>query len=252
MNCWICGAEADSREHLFKKSDLRRYFGRFDQRAPIYMHGADAASVPIKGPDANAVKLPARLCKRCNSAGSARYDIAWERFSEYVDEVAKHYVGYPPARINLRRALKPKELLQAASASLQLYVVKHGGSIIAVNRPEHPLLRSFAAHFKSGVPHPDVYVAVRWIIEHPTQVVAQITRIEAFEDEAGAVGYMTWAYRLNRAVIQVYYCPDRRKIVPPVWHPRDTTRFIAVVPGRSVSEGMTHFRKVAPSTPEQL
>ncbi len=67
MKCWICGSDADSREHLIKASDLKAVFGVITQKKPIYTHTKLQKNQPIGGSTSDKLKYGARICARCNS-----------------------------------------------------------------------------------------------------------------------------------------------------------------------------------------
>jgi hypothetical protein len=247
MNCWICGALADSKEHLFKRSDLVAAFGRFDQRRPLYMHSIDSSNVPVKGPNADILKMEPVICQSCNNALSAPYDRAWEAMVSYLLEQNVH--GYLPSRLQLARVYGNSALdIADGLARLQLYAIKHGGCVIAEADPNCPLLTSFAAHLKSGQPHPNVFLRFAWLADvGQAHEIVQMTQVEAFTAERG-IAYLTWAYRLRHAFVQVYYCRARSEVVPLVSHPEDGARLIAFQSVVDVSEGLTHFRPVRSHT----
>lgn len=83
--CWWCGRDADSGEHKYKGTDLVRAFGS----GPWRNHAAVVQVVgerqrDLQSPGAQRLKFSKVLCGECNSARSQRFDLAYERFSNYV------------------------------------------------------------------------------------------------------------------------------------------------------------------------
>jgi hypothetical protein len=83
--CWWCENEADSREHIFKKSDLKRIYGNTSythEFAPIIDDGINQRKV--QGPNSRFVKWQANLCSNCNNAKSSSFDKAYDEFIKNV------------------------------------------------------------------------------------------------------------------------------------------------------------------------
>lgn len=84
--CWWCGAEADSREHKIKQTDLRRIQGT-DQF--IYWGTGNGPLKALPNSKVREVKFPKSLCKQCNNVRSRRLDAAYDTFSAYTWENAR-------------------------------------------------------------------------------------------------------------------------------------------------------------------
>ena len=84
--CWWCGAPADSREHKFKRSELRMNNGRGqwrDDGAVVHVRHGEEPKL-IQGPDASSAKFRPSMCKSCNNARSQPFDRAYDGFIEFV------------------------------------------------------------------------------------------------------------------------------------------------------------------------
>jgi hypothetical protein len=82
--CWICGNPADSREHKFKKSDVSlssKSWAPSDQ--PYFVSGGIWRR--IQGPDSQLVKFEKVLCQKCNTTRTQPFDLAYERFADWVN-----------------------------------------------------------------------------------------------------------------------------------------------------------------------
>lgn len=80
-NCWWCKDKANSREHIFKKSDLKRVFGSTlnpPTSSQIIEDGIRQRRV--QGPDSRFVKWEANLCSKCNNSKSSPFDRAYDEF----------------------------------------------------------------------------------------------------------------------------------------------------------------------------
>ena len=84
MDCWICGAPANSGEHKIKQSDLRSALRKPSQAQPVYYHDKSTTNRPLGGYDRNFLKSSTFLCARCNNEVTQPYDRAWETLSEVL------------------------------------------------------------------------------------------------------------------------------------------------------------------------
>ncbi|MCK4841114.1 MAG: hypothetical protein KAT04_04440 [Methylococcales bacterium] len=86
MICWMCNHSlANSREHIFKKSDLTRVFGK----GPFKGHNAvshfkNGNENHIQGADSKKLKYKSSLCEACNTTVTQPFDRAYDKFINYV------------------------------------------------------------------------------------------------------------------------------------------------------------------------
>jgi len=85
IHCWICGEEADSREHRIKRSDIKQILGEASQSKPIYVHDDKQRNKKIQSTNAKIFKGEKDLCAKCNNELTQPYDKAWERLSSYLN-----------------------------------------------------------------------------------------------------------------------------------------------------------------------
>jgi hypothetical protein len=82
--CWMCGAPADSSEHIFKARDLRRIFDEdgyaFDD-LPFHFHAGGHDRIP--GPKSKRMTFPRLICTACNGNRSSDFDRAYDRLSDW-------------------------------------------------------------------------------------------------------------------------------------------------------------------------
>lgn len=82
--CWMCGAPADSREHIFKARDLKRFFDE-DGYAPeaLPFHFSVGGHRRIPGPKSDRMKFPSIICRRCNNERTSKFDKAYDELSDW-------------------------------------------------------------------------------------------------------------------------------------------------------------------------
>lgn len=89
--CWMCGREANSREHRYKKTDLKRLFSPKNKHTPysskdlpLSVSFAEGAGTEfIKGPDASNQKYPPMICLECNNRRTQGMDNAYDKLSTW-------------------------------------------------------------------------------------------------------------------------------------------------------------------------
>lgn len=81
-NCWICGDIADSEEHKFKASDLKRYHGK--KMNAFYIKGNEAIKLD-SFKDKN-LKFDKVICTNCNNNLTRPHDDAYDKFVKYCTE----------------------------------------------------------------------------------------------------------------------------------------------------------------------
>jgi hypothetical protein len=85
--CWICGSEADSSEHVFKKTDLIRAYGKGPYRGPSGIaHVREGVQRLVQGPNSKNVKYKRILCRSCNTTFSQPFDKAYDTFVRWLDQ----------------------------------------------------------------------------------------------------------------------------------------------------------------------
>lgn len=191
MDCWICGAEGTTGEHLVKASDLRSFFGAFSQKSPLYFHTKGKKNIPVGSLKSDRFKSKAKICNTCNSATTQPYDEAWRQFSTYLR--ANFSQLRKSGRIDLSKVFPGstrKSLLY-----VHLYFVKLFGCLIV----EHQVpidISPFATALKTATPHKDIYLAFGPNQYPPKHKFAGLTPVEAVNKNGAAV-FATWFYILG-------------------------------------------------------
>mgnify|MGYP007011822093 CR=1 FL=1 len=77
-DCWICGNIANSKEHKFKASDIKRVLGKkFDA---YFVH---ENATQIKSYKDRLLKFPEIICEECNVTRTREHDDAYDIFINY-------------------------------------------------------------------------------------------------------------------------------------------------------------------------
>lgn len=84
--CWWCGNIADSREHKYKSSDIKREFGRHSykgEKAVARIFDNVDQGDYVQGASSDVLKFGFTICKSCNSERSRYMDKAYDDFISY-------------------------------------------------------------------------------------------------------------------------------------------------------------------------
>lgn len=105
VTCWWCKERpADSKEHKFKASDLRRVMFKDDPAAIVWMDD-NGTRRDVKGCNAinrdrhRVLKFEPSLCEKCNNEHSQVFDLSYDKFAEYIATTPeihdRGYVSFP-------------------------------------------------------------------------------------------------------------------------------------------------------------
>lgn len=89
--CWICGNTADSREHRYKNSELKRAFPKLSKDQDflgiaLNISFSSGNAYWVKGHDENSQKYPRLICTPCNNTKTQPMDDAYEALSKWCWE----------------------------------------------------------------------------------------------------------------------------------------------------------------------
>lgn len=95
--CWICGCQANSREHVIKKSDIVRAYGRKLMNKAV--HVKNNVQHLLQSPNSTYIKYDASLCHNCNTTVTQPFDRAYDRFIDYIhnnedDILRKRFIDF--------------------------------------------------------------------------------------------------------------------------------------------------------------
>lgn len=218
MDCWICGAEADTGEHMIKVTDLHDLFGHTTTHTPLYRTIDKGRSEKVQGKNSSTLKFQTRLCAQCNNTRTQQHDRSWEAFASFLK--------------NRPEPIRPGEVFRPASAfsgglragllGVHLYFCKLTGCL--VHDSDVPLeTDSLAAAILGNFPHPNIYLSFLAVTSRRLQSWAMVTPVQAvFVNEALMV--TQWFYFVGRIGVHITYAthihpPDRANL----WHPGSTS-----------------------------
>lgn len=226
MECWICGSDADTGEHLIKASDLKSLFGHITQKRPIYFHTAAKRNLPIRGIRSDKLKFAAPICSFCNNGRTQPHDRAWELLSEYLRN------RIPPIEngtlIRLERAFPGA--VKRSMLAVHLFFIKQFGCLIA----EHSIpldITKFAEAIIKQTPHPKVHLRFVTGLQDPRHKLVSRSDIHTAVLPDGTIAYATWFYIVDRIAVNVIYAEpmERRTALVHSWHPSTINKRIRIV-----------------------
>jgi hypothetical protein len=131
--CWMCGGVADTREHKFKRSDLRRTPLGSAPKQAVFL--SEQGFKPLQGPNSKLVKFGKVLCSQCNSSRTQPYDSAYDRLSTWLAQEGDDFLN--------RREMDFQEIYghdyKIGVNNLLRYFVKHLGCRIADSKLPVPV-----------------------------------------------------------------------------------------------------------------
>ncbi len=215
--CWICGATADSAEHMVKASDFRSVFGRITQSSPAYRQSKMQKNQPIRGAKAEILKFSPSLCGHCNNTLTQPHDRAWQTLSESVR-------GARPAlaagsRIPLSRIFPGT--VKESMLGVHLYFLK----LLGCHAVEHniPLpLNRFAMCLQASVPNQALRLVFVGVPAGSYRDKIQVGAIETL-NIGGKTVSAAWFYRVETLCVFASYCePGHPRLTRDRgWHPSD-------------------------------
>jgi hypothetical protein len=212
MNCWICNNPADSGEHRVKASDLKMLFSNVSQKSPIYTKNPQGQVIQIGSLKSKKLKWNARLCHKCNTTRTQRYDFAWQTLSDYLQRESRN----PKARIKLKKVFPGSAT--SSMLDVHLFFVKMFGCIIA----EHDIpinLSTFSNSLLNRVAHPHVRLGFG-ILSSWNKNKAFITPVNAVNVK-NVVEFASWYYMVRKVFIDVVYSTQEKyiQVASDTWHP---------------------------------
>ena len=231
MKCWICGADALSREHRTKASDIRALFGDVSQHAPLYLHIGDRKNIKIQSVNSDKLKFEKRLCSTCNNARTQPHDMAWQKLSEHLRSRKPPTV--PGTVINLGKVF-PGEVSKSM-LYVHLYFLKVFGCLASDSDAPLPVSEFGESILKSQA-HPHVHIAFAMQLVPPLRKATAITPIPAMIVEQSGhkpvVAYASWIYHVNGMNAVILYAHPNEPEPPGLtsyWHPSTVTKHLRMV-----------------------
>ncbi len=222
MQCWICGRDADSGEHLIKASDLKLIFGKVRQDKLLYMHTDAQRNIRVAGLQSDKLKYERVICRDCNSNRTQRSDKAWELLSRLL----QNRTPVIKAGSCVRLAKVFPGTINKSMTLVQLFFVKQFGCLISENNIPLDTV-SFREAIINVKPHPEVYLRFLTGLEDRQIRLLSRSPVNAIEKD-GKVCFASWIYMVDRIAVNVVYAGNEefKKNLRGAFHPLHGTRVI--------------------------
>jgi hypothetical protein len=215
--CWICSRnEANSGEHMTKRSDLAAVLGSPTQERPFYFHDLERPNKLVKSLDAKILKAPIRICHQCNTARTQPHDRAWEHMSDQLR--SRHLVIDRWVRANrifgydTRRRMIDVHLFFLKLFGCMLCEVRADGHDVPID------IAPFSKSIMGGRPHPEVHLQFGMC-----DGTVGRSNLHCWKTEHGSV-LAGWLYELDSIAVSVLFTQagrwDHRA---DLWHPQSHT-----------------------------
>lgn len=222
--CWICGALADSAEHMVKASDIRSQFGRVTNKTPLFRHSSLDRNIMVPGVNTDKLKFKPSLCQHCNNARTQPYDKAWETLAKAVT------LAKPPLKGGGTLPLVQIFGIQSSDSMLKvhLYFLKLLGCYSVEYGIPLPI-NHFAVCILNETPQPDLYLSFVVYPKLPAKNKIVIGHVNALQTGERIVS-ANWFYALGNFAVHVAYVePGRLKLHSyNQWHPSMGTRRVSL------------------------
>jgi hypothetical protein len=201
LNCWICGAKANSGEHKIKKSDLKVQYPEVSQKQPIYHKVNDDVKRPIGSIKAEGFKYPKSICSSCNGAKTQSHDLSWEKLSNFLSSHTTEIQGENV--IDLTDVFESN--LNENILNIQLYFAKLFGCKIVESGREFDLAEMSNA-IRSNSEIPSLYIKLRYSENGKSKSYIASSDFEALIFDNGEFGYIHFYYTIGVFTVEILYC----------------------------------------------
>ncbi len=205
-DCWICGAHADSGEHMIKKTDLQRAVsGTVNQKTPIYHRVSGIKKRPIGSLKAEALKFEKSICATCNGALTQPHDYSWDILSSFlagnVVEVGEE--------IDLTTVYGEK--IEEHVLNVHLFFCKIFGC--AVQDAQLKLdLSNLANSILTQSYCPDLYIKIRRSDNGKSTSYCALSDIQVFTLKDGTMKYAHLFYTVGNYSVDIVYSTDTTEL----------------------------------------
>lgn len=210
--CWICGAEADSREHIVKRSDLRALFS--DHRR-LYVYRGRNRPLFAQGTGSDLLKYGKTLCSICNNSRTQPHDRAWGSLSRFIQ--AQEHGLNAGDRINFANVFPVKT--RAQMVNTHLFFVKLFGCLVVQSGA--PLDVGPMAHaIRTGTSHSKIWIRFRPAFVPNGFSIMGRSHLETTWKN-GRVVHAAWTYELGFVAVDIMFLEsgeDRQNLIG-AWHP---------------------------------
>lgn len=135
MLCWICGADADSGEHIHKQTDVRLVFGKgpYAKGQRLQKTSEDGDKKVIQSETSDHLKYQRILCSCCNNTRTKPYDEAYTEFMAFIHGHAKEVLRNEKISLKLvygkETKKKSKLLYKYYAKAFGCKLAEHGISV---------------------------------------------------------------------------------------------------------------------------
>lgn len=221
MDCWICGAPANSGEHKIKQSDLRSVLRKPSQAHPVYYHDKSTKNRPLGGYDRKFLKSSTFLCAKCNNEVTQPYDRAWETLSEALRTLKPPLKPGDLVRVNRIFPHETREKMRF----VQLFFTKLSGCHLMAGNLKFDQA-SLSDSILRGQVNPYIYLKFGTSTENLIGMT-DLPVAKFVTDDSCA--FAVWFYCIGTLAVQVMYAVkgENRDGLINAWHPSlGTTRLL--------------------------
>jgi hypothetical protein len=219
--CWICRVnDANSGEHMMKKSDLRDVLGKPTQAAPFYFHKPGLEGKAVGSLDADILKSSAPMCAQCNNARTQPHDRAWEAMSRWFTRRRSPLKKDDVVRGNRIFAFDTRRKMRC----VHLFFLKTLGCVIVEARDQAPIdIVPFSNAILKGCAHPEVYLQFCCGDDSVGR------HFDCIRLDSGHV-FAVLTYRIKLVTVNVFYAQAGGgwENLARTWHPRFGTNKLII------------------------
>lgn len=222
-NCWICGEEGNTGEHLTKASDFSLFFPDVTQENPVYLHNSERINQIVRSKKSKILKSKALICNRCNSSLTQPHDYSWEKLSLYIYD--NWNLISKKNRIQLKKVFPGSSSME--SKNVHLYFLKLFGCLLS--ETEHiSLVSSIARSIRDSRVHENIEM---FFFNTSGCSSIGISNLEITYDNANkCVGRAHWIYSVGECSIKIRYLDPRSRDLERRngWHPSRKKKTVRV------------------------
>ncbi len=232
--CWICGGQADSGEHRFKASDIRRIL-TLSPQSPGYLHSnVGEINRKIGSAKSRTLQFSRSVCARCNDTKTQCYDRAWDVLSGHIRDRWRE--------IRERRSVDLVAAfgsdVAAAALDVHLYFLKAFGCKLIQDKEPFDVA-PFAACLLERHAHPEVRLYIADATYLPKRVLAFESDVyKMWNRPLARLDGVMWGYVVRPVAIKVAYIREGTPLCVRghAWRPGDPRRFVRLSPYRGAVE----------------
>lgn len=229
--CWICNVQANSGEHIVKKSDLKLSMsGKINQNSPIFHRSNGEKKRPIGSLNAEALKFNKSICVNCNGSLSQPYDYSWSILSCYLYGTS----------FETGEELELSKVFDSDSDSNLTNVHLFFAKIFGCSVVESGLsldLEMLAQSIKTNTYCPHLYLKIRNSENGKTDSYCTLSDIQVSSDESGKFQYAHIYYTVGKYTVDIVYSDNTVDLdLVEFFQPSNTLRKV-IIGGAEYTQG---------------